>query len=72
VYEFYSSSPITGFLLAGYIGTTLYIYIYIYTALLESALNEVPTSGGSSDEATEAVPAQIKLNKKKIKNIILN
>jgi hypothetical protein len=25
VYEFYSSSPITGFLLAGYIGTTLYI-----------------------------------------------
>jgi hypothetical protein len=24
VYEFYSSSPITGFLLAGYIGTTLY------------------------------------------------
>jgi hypothetical protein len=26
VYEFYSSSPITGFLLAGYIGTTLYRY----------------------------------------------
>jgi hypothetical protein len=24
VYEFYPSSPITGFLLAGYIGTTLY------------------------------------------------
>jgi hypothetical protein len=24
VYEFYSSSPIPGFLLAGYIGTTLY------------------------------------------------
>jgi hypothetical protein len=29
-------------------------------------------SGGSSEEATEAVPAQIKLNKKKIKNIIFN
>jgi hypothetical protein len=29
-------------------------------------------SGGSSEEATEAVPPQIKLNKKKIKNIILN
>jgi hypothetical protein len=28
-------------------------------------------SGGSSEEATEAVPPQIKLNKKKIKNIIL-
>jgi hypothetical protein len=25
VYEFYSSSPITGFVLAGYIGTILYI-----------------------------------------------
>jgi hypothetical protein len=25
VYEFYSSSPITGFLLAGYIGTSLYM-----------------------------------------------
>jgi hypothetical protein len=29
-------------------------------------------SGGSSEEATEAVSPQIKLNKKKIKNIILN
>jgi hypothetical protein len=29
-------------------------------------------SGGSSEEATEAVPPQIKLNKKKIKNIIFN
>jgi hypothetical protein len=26
------------------------------------------TSGGSSEEATEAVPPQIKLNKKKIKH----
>jgi hypothetical protein len=27
VYAFYSSSPITGFLLAGYIGTTLYVLL---------------------------------------------
>jgi hypothetical protein len=26
MYEFYSSPPITGFLLAGYIGTTLYTH----------------------------------------------
>jgi hypothetical protein len=32
----------------------------------------VSSSGGSSEEATEAVPPQIKLNKKKIKNTILN
>jgi hypothetical protein len=32
----------------------------------------VSPSGGSSEEATEAVPPQIKLNKKKIKNIIFN
>jgi hypothetical protein len=33
---------------------------------------EGAASGGSSEEATEAVPPQIKLNKKKIKNIIFN
>jgi hypothetical protein len=32
VYEFYSSSPIAGFLLPGYIGTTLYndLFFYLY------------------------------------------
>jgi hypothetical protein len=34
--------------------------------------NLINASGGSSEEATEAVPPQIKLNKKKIKNIIFN
>jgi hypothetical protein len=29
VYEFYLSSPITGFLVAGYIGTTLYILDFL-------------------------------------------
>jgi hypothetical protein len=33
-------------------------------------MREELTSGGSSEEATEAVPPQIKLNKNKIKNII--
>jgi hypothetical protein len=35
-------------------------------------MDNVSSSGGSSEEATEAVPPQIKLNKKKIKDIILN
>jgi hypothetical protein len=39
MYEFYSSSPITGFLLAGYIGTTLYKQKHsIYEQRLEKLL----------------------------------
>jgi hypothetical protein len=52
--------------------TGLVDFEFFHQMLVKQCCQTVVGSGGSSEEATEAVPPQIKLNKKKIKNIILN
>jgi hypothetical protein len=49
-----------------------FLPIRVFLNSLNNDIVESNSSGGSSEEATEAVPPQIKLNKKKIKNTILN
>jgi hypothetical protein len=60
MYEFYSSSPITGFLLAGYIGTTLYS-----GALTIIRLNGSKEIGQTNNIKTKELPKwEQRLNKR--------